>query len=88
MYHLELNKTFFNLHKKINHLNYDNIINKVQYFQNKCGCKKILVYLHQKKKKNNNNNNHPNYDYIINKVQYFQNKCGCSKQLCNNPWSP
>ena len=46
MYHLELNKTFFNLHKKINHLNYDNIINKVQYFQNKCGCNKILVYLH------------------------------------------
>ena len=56
MYHLELNKTFFNLHKKkINHLNYDNIINKVQYFQNKCGCNKILVYLHthtHKKKKN------------------------------------
>ena len=51
MYHLELNKTFFNLHKKINHLNYDNIINKVQYFQNKCGCNKILVDLHQKKKK-------------------------------------
>ena len=55
MYHLELNKTFFNLHKKINHLNYDNIINKVQYFQNKCGCNKILVYLHthtHTKKKN------------------------------------
>ena len=51
MYHLELNKTFFNLHKKINHLNYDNIINKVQYFQNKCGCNKILVYLHTPKKK-------------------------------------
>ena len=66
MYHLELNKTFFNLHKKINHLNYDNIINKVQYFQNSCGCNKILVYLHKK-------NNHPNYDNIINKVQYFQN---------------
>ena len=51
MYHLELNKTFFNLHKKINHLNYYNIINKVQYFKNKCGCNKILVDLHQKKKK-------------------------------------
>ena len=93
MYHLELNKTFFNLHKKINHLNYDNIINKVQYFQNKCGCNKILVYLHththtHTHTQNNNNNHHPNYDYIINKVKYFQNKCGCSKQLCKNPWSP
>ena len=44
MYHLELNKTLFYLpkKKKKNHLNYDNIINKVQYFQNKCGCSKQL----------------------------------------------
>ena len=59
------------------------ILNKVQYFQNKCGCNKILVYLYKKKKKN-----HPNYDNIINKAQQFQNNCGCLKQLCNSPWSP
>ena len=35
------------------------ILNKVQYFQNKCGCNKTLVYLYQKNKKN-----HPNYDNI------------------------
>ena len=28
--------------KKKNHPNYDNINNKVQYFQNKCGCSKQL----------------------------------------------
>ena len=28
--------------KKKNHPNYDNIINKVQYFQNKCGYSKQL----------------------------------------------
>ena len=39
------------------------ILNKVQYFQNKCGYNKTLVYLYQKK------NNYPNYDNIINKVQ-------------------
>ena len=51
MYHLEFNKTLFYLpkKKKKNHLNYDNIINKVQYFQNKCGCNKTLVYLHTQK---------------------------------------
>ena len=27
------------------------ILNKVQYFQNKCGCNKTLVYLYQKNKK-------------------------------------
>ena len=27
------------------------ILNIVQYFQNKCGCNKTLVYLYQKKKK-------------------------------------
>ena len=27
------------------------ILNKVQYFQNKCGCNKTLVYLYPKKKK-------------------------------------
>ena len=40
-YHLEFNKTLVYLHpkkKKKTHPNYDNIINKVQYFQNKCGC--------------------------------------------------
>ena len=44
MYHLELNKTFVHLQKKKkkNHLTYDNIINKVQYFQNKCGYSKQL----------------------------------------------
>ena len=35
------------------------ILNKVQYFQNKCGCNKTLVYLYQKNKKN-----HPNCDDI------------------------
>ena len=33
------------------------ILNKVQYFQNKCGCNKTLVYLYQKKKKKKNTQN-------------------------------
>ena len=37
-YHLEFNKTL------VNHPNYDYIINKVQYFQNKCGCSEQLFY--------------------------------------------
>ena len=46
MYHLELNKTLVYLHTKNNHLKYENIVNKVQYFQNKFGCNKTLLYLH------------------------------------------
>ena len=40
--HLEFNKTHVYLHKKTTHRNYDSIINKVKYFQNKCGCLKQL----------------------------------------------
>ena len=39
------------------------ILNKVQYFQNKCGCNKTLSTYTQKKKKKNNNH-HQNYDNI------------------------
>ena len=66
MYHLELNKILIYLHthkkKKKTTTSTMTKLNKVQYFQNKCGCNRTLVYLYQK-------NNHPNYGNIINKVQ-------------------
>ena len=53
MYHLELNKILIYLHtqkkKKKTTTSTMTILNKVQYFQNKCGCNRTLVYLYQKK---------------------------------------
>ena len=40
--HLEFNKKLVYLPKKTTHRNYDNIINKVKYFQNKCDYSKQL----------------------------------------------
>ena len=56
MYHLELNKTLVNTHTHTHTHTHKTtqtmtILNKVQYFQNKCGCNKTLVYLLKKKKK-------------------------------------
>ena len=52
MYHLELNKTLVNTHTHTHKTTQTmTILNKVQYFQNKCGCNKTLVYLLKKKKK-------------------------------------